>query len=144
MDETKICRSCGEEKLIGKFYPVKHKKSNGKVYYYHSGMGKKCDREDCKRRHKKRDSQQLRDTYLRNRYGITLADYAILLEAQDNKCAICGTTKPGKTRQNNGFLFVDHCHETGEIRGLLCRLCNLMLGWYEKNQEGVATYLGGG
>ncbi len=120
IDETKVCRNCGEEKLIDKFHLTNQKRPNGKVYRYYVSLCKKCHREDCRRRHKKRDSQQLRDTYLRNRYGITLTDYATLLEAQDGKCAICGTTKPGKTNQNNGFLFVDHCHETGRIRGLLC------------------------
>jgi hypothetical protein len=58
---------------------------------------------------------------LKHRYGITLGDYNSLLSKQENRCAIC----------DNKFLyslFVDHDHETGGVRGLLCRQCNTLLG----------------
>jgi hypothetical protein len=64
-----------------------------------------------------------RTRVLKCRYGITLDDYANMLESQGGGCAICGA-EPGKGR----VLDVDHCHDEGHVRGLLCRSCNLCLG----------------
>jgi len=50
-------------------------------------------------------------------YGLDKGEYEVLFKAQGGKCAICGGTR----RQR---LSVDHCHKTGLVRGLLCRLCN--------------------
>lgn len=50
-------------------------------------------------------------------YGLTEDEYNVLFEAQDGRCAICLGTRKQR-------LSVDHCHKTGAIRGLLCRLCN--------------------
>lgn len=65
------------------------------------------------------------DYYMRKRYGISLSDYNRMLVDQDGKCAACGTTevRNGKTRFD-----IDHNHETGEVRGLLCGHCNRALG----------------
>ena len=60
---------------------------------------------------------------LRVNYGLTLEDYDKMLEEQGGVCAICG--KPDPTHPN---LAVDHCHITGKIRGLLCRVCNPAIG----------------
>jgi hypothetical protein len=62
------------------------------------------------------------DTRLRAIYKITLADYNRMLAAQDGKCAICHLP-PQRSR-----LFVDHCHTSGKVRGLLCGKCNSALG----------------
>lgn len=56
------------------------------------------------------------------RYGITLDEYETVLLAQEGLCAICGT-EPVEERLN-----VDHCHQSGRFRGLLCRPCNWGLG----------------
>ena len=53
--------------------------------------------------------------------GVTDAEYARLLEAQGGHCALCPNTP--KTRR----LHVDHDHATGEVRGLLCYVCNKYL-----------------
>lgn len=65
-------------------------------------------------------------------YGLTIGDYNTLLEAQDGRCKICGTTKPGG--HGNRFA-VDHAHETGEVRGLLCQQCNCALGHFKDNPD---------
>lgn len=57
------------------------------------------------------------------RYGLTEEEYAGLLAAQDGRCAGCRTTEPGV----KGWC-VDHCHETGRVRSLLCSPCNTALG----------------
>jgi Recombination endonuclease VII/HNH endonuclease len=62
-------------------------------------------------------------------YGISIGDYAEMYRKQDGKCAICH--QPETTMDYRGTkkdLAVDHCHETGAVRELLCYACNTMLG----------------
>jgi hypothetical protein len=54
---------------------------------------------------------------------MTVEEYDILLESQNFVCAICGGVNP-----NNKRLCVDHNHETGQVRGLLCDCCNRGIG----------------
>lgn len=70
-----------------------------------------------------------RDRMLRRRYGITQVQYDKLLSDQNGGCAICGRpeTSMGRTKKVK-CLAVDHCHETGAVRGLLCYYCNVTLG----------------
>jgi hypothetical protein len=67
--------------------------------------------------------------YLRlRRYQLTADEYAALLESQGGVCAICGKVN-GLTKHNGEHqLVIDHCHDTGAVRGLLCYNCNLGLG----------------
>lgn len=64
---------------------------------------------------------------MQRRYGITPARYAAMLKEQDGRCAICD--QPAGRRR----LAVDHKHETGKIRGLLCTGCNTALGLFGDN-----------
>ena len=82
-----------------------------------------------RREYRQRRKVEERDTYLRRTFGITQADYESLLARQGGGCAICGK-KPGKIS-----LHVDHDHETGEIRGLLCVGCNNALGQFHDDPE---------
>lgn len=61
-------------------------------------------------------------------YGITAEDYYDMLAAQDNKCALCGSEEVNNSRITSGKLFIDHCHDTGKICGLLCSKCNHAIG----------------
>lgn len=63
---------------------------------------------------------------LKKRYGVSLDEYDALHVAQDGCCAICKAPKPGG---KYSFLHVDHDHETGKVRGLLCTNCNRALGY---------------
>lgn len=60
-------------------------------------------------------------------------DYERLLAAQGGRCAICGGTeaKHGESTR----LHIDHNHETGEVRGLLCNNCNRALGYFHDQWE---------
>jgi hypothetical protein len=60
------------------------------------------------------------------RYGITQSDYQIMLAEQNFSCAICNSVYSG--RVGSFYFVVDHCHETGRVRGLLCHRCNISLG----------------
>lgn len=74
---------------------------------------------------------------LRKLYGITVEDYEEMLDAQGGVCAICGGNNEGHLRKNLK-LAVDHNHETGRVRGLLCDKCNRGIGLL-KNQENIES-----
>lgn len=63
---------------------------------------------------------------LLRRYGLAPEDYDALLSEQQGRCAICGTSQPYKkgVARDPGFWPVDHDHESGRRRGLLCASCN--------------------
>jgi Recombination endonuclease VII len=65
-------------------------------------------------------------------YKITLDQYNIFLESQNYKCAIC-KIHVDQVGGRHGTLNVDHCHNTGKIRGLLCSNCNTGLGQFKDN-----------
>ena len=70
---------------------------------------------------------------LKESFGMTMEQFQGMQEAQDGKCAICGMKATGSKRTEH--LFVDHCHTTGTIRGLLCNNCNFGLGHFKDNPE---------
>lgn len=80
---------------------------------------------------------ETRETDLMRRYGMTMLQYNALFMEQGGRCAICGTMecKSGKS------LGVDHCHDTGHIRGLLCLACNLGLGKFNDDSALLAKAL---
>jgi hypothetical protein len=97
---------------------------------------------ECKRREHSRRARLRAPHYMREYlYGITRDQYEALLEAQDNACAICRTTEwNGKDNSPH----VDHCHESGAVRGLLCNRCNNGLGRFRDDPSllrAAANYL---
>lgn len=73
------------------------------------------------------------------KYRLTPDDYNELLSRQDNKCAICN-----KVPKENKRLHVDHDHNTGLVRGLLCFRCNFGLSYFAENYDNInraAKYL---
>ena len=79
--------------------------------------------------------RKVKDAGLRHRYGLTIEHYDALSSAQNGLCAIC---------EKAHELVVDHNHETGAIRGLLCSQCNKGLGHFgdsAKTIENAARYL---
>ena len=74
-------------------------------------------------------------------YGVTPEQYNAMFAAQDGRCAICRSDQwVGK----NNTPHVDHCHETGRVRGLLCGPCNNGLGNFRDQPdllETAAAYL---
>jgi hypothetical protein len=91
---------------------------------------------------KRRPSKEYPREYFRNRhyltkYGITSAERDAMASAQGNACAICKRTETQP-------LHLDHCHETGKVRGLLCGPCNQGLGLFREDPNrlrAAAEYL---
>ena len=65
------------------------------------------------------------------RYGLNRNEQTELLESQNHKCGICESDVKLFVRNNQAGV-VDHCHETGEVRGILCGPCNTAIGQIEK------------
>lgn len=81
--------------------------------------------------------EERRRYWLRTKYGVTVEEVEIRLQAQQYQCLICATDIADEYS-------VDHCHERGHVRGLLCRRCNVGLGWFNdipERLERAARYL---
>lgn len=125
------CTKCNIEKPLADFYVDKTKKL---------GIGSYC--KQCRRSYrskqyaanKVRDREYYRRYYEKNPtklkeynlklYGLTLDKFMQMQIEQNFCCAICMTHQDNLKRR----LFVDHCHATGKVRGLLCQSCNTMIG----------------
>ena len=75
-----------------------------------------------------------RESNLSKNYGITHEYYNQMFKKQGGKCKICGG-KPNGQGKKNGRLAVDHCHDTGKVRSLLCNNCNTGIGLFKHDQE---------
>lgn len=75
--------------------------------------------------------------WLSQNYGITLEEYNAILLSQNNVCAICGKVNIFNSKFTNKrmSLSVDHNHETGKIRGILCNNCNRAMGLFGDDTE---------
>lgn len=111
---TQSCRVCEEEKPLSEFH---FRRDSGK------------HRTECK------DCRNLREAA--RRYQATVGDIEALRESQGNCCAICGTHS--NEIEHRSFttnpLVIDHCHASGEVRGLLCPTCNAGLGHFKDSPE---------
>lgn len=65
---------------------------------------------------------------LKRKYGLTIEQWEELFDSQDRKCAICFS---GENNFSAANFHVDHNHETGAIRGILCGSCNVSLGHFK-------------
>lgn len=132
----KQCSQCHETKPYSEF-----KKGKGYKDGYRAAC-RKCLNLAARRWHARKQAeaksgyakkgyspQEAHLQWVKYRFGLSADDYAALARAQDDKCAICGA----ECSQDGRRLAVDHDHETGAVRGLLCRSCNFGLGWFKDN-----------
>jgi hypothetical protein len=115
------CPKCKKEKNISEFNKDKHTAFGVAIYC------RECNKTKATIRYKGFKSEH-RNTQLKSDYNITLDEYNEILIKQNNGCAICGKTINGKRN-----MCVDHDHETGRVRGLLCSHCNWGLGHFKDN-----------
>ena len=138
----RTCTGCSESKPLTEFFRDRSKKHGYQARCKPCAMARtrayvRAKDYDRKRYWENRDSE--RERHLVKKYGVTFARYAELLNEQNGCCAICHRPEP-----DDRMLDVDHDHETGEVRGLLCTSCNRVLGHAHDSVErlrAAADYL---
>ena len=123
------CKDCRK-----KYMDDYRKKRNYNKMYYE--QNKEKDKKRClENYYKNKDNPEKklkwRENQLKVKYNMTLDDWNSMYEDQDYRCAICRTDNP----KGQGILHVDHCHSSGNIRGLLCHHCNIALGSFSDSIE---------
>ena len=126
---VKICSVCGQKKKLFEFY--KHKTGKGGV----RSICKVCDLIRAKK-YRQENPLKRAECMLQYSYGIGLKDYEKMFKKQGGRCFLCGCEQ----RSDQRFC-VDHDHQTGRIRGLLCKGCNSKLGWFENRRSIILAYL---
>lgn len=114
--DMKNCKRCKQLKSLEEYYP-RSKNKDGR-----DGVCKEC----TLTRHR-----EYGRTHKFDRYGITNEQYQEMLKSQNGTCKICKGPETMKGRS----LAVDHCHTTGQVRGLLCGKCNQGLGSFRDSPE---------
>jgi len=111
-------------------------------YVWKRSLVEKVDGEDdltyqarANKVYRKARSEEFAGYDLKRHYGLTKEEYEALLETQDHKCGICGAEETLEINGKTVRLSVDHCHETGAIRGLLCSKCNQGLGCFKDSED---------
>lgn len=125
---TKTCRKCGETKPEDEFYS--------------QGNGKRRSRcKDCIRNGPTpwTSARVQKRHRVKKDFGLTLEEYeAILAEAIDKPCPICGVTLHDNPGDGAGLVALDHCHRTGKVRGVICSRCNVAIGLLADDAERAA------
>lgn len=140
----KICSCCKEEVALTSF---SFRKDSGKY------------RNDCNPCRSKKYMEKYKDdpsvrkksrlnsrNYSIKRYGISVEDFHKMMEVQEGKCLICSFEFCVSAEMSDLFKVacIDHCHDSGKVRGLLCRSCNSGLGQFKDSAallEEAAKYL---
>ncbi len=137
-DGSRECRACGRERYTKKERRllVCQKGLHDLTLPENVSWDKKGRRRGClpchkatRERWREGNRDFARKSRYRLKYGIVLDDYERMFEKQQGLCKICHN--PPKTRT----LAVDHDHQTGRVRGLLCNPCNLLLGCVQDQVE---------
>lgn len=142
----RICTTCGVSKRLAEF-PKNSKCSEGRTRVcklctnsksreWLSEVGKN-DPEFLQRRFESQEKEKAR------KYKITVEDLRNMREQAKGLCSVCNLP-PTLNGKSSMSLHIDHCHETGRVRGLLCARCNLTLGRAEDDPEllrKLASYL---
>lgn len=119
----KCCKNCGVTKSLHQFQKDSSKKD---------GLRPECKRCTSTRRKLLLSKDTIRQRNLEKNFGKgALNTYAKLFDEQKGVCAICASPENGRYKH----LSVDHNHETGIIRGLLCNNCNRGIGLLRDNAE---------
>jgi hypothetical protein len=105
----------------------RHKLARHKCYVNRRELELRRNREWCTS-NKERRARTKRSDRLRRDYGITLDRYESMIAEQHGRCAICACILTyGKTDRTKAV--IDHCHDTGITRGIVCVMCNGVLGY---------------
>lgn len=122
--ERKVCTKCNETKGQNEF-SKRSTRPSGKASWCKTCLN------EWRRAYRLQSPEKFKNYEfsrgLRRNYRISVEDYARMLQSQNECCACCGKHQSAFKRR----LHVDHDHETGEVRFLLCTECNPGLGYFK-------------
>jgi hypothetical protein len=118
ISQIKKCPICGEQK------------NTSTDYWKGQYLCISCQKEKQKNYWNSRTPKKRLEQHLKYKYDLTMNELIDTLKNQNGKCAICADILPDLLVYNNrrGKYAIDHNHETGKFRGILCLPCNSMLG----------------
>lgn len=132
--KTKKCPSCNTVKAITEFAKRPDRpigvQSSCKICQHHMAKERRIKNPELFRRYAWKAD-------LKRHYHLTPQEYDAMFEKQGGKCLGCGKYQYELKRR----LDVDHNHQTREVRGLLCRSCNLTLGYVQDNIETLESLI---
>jgi hypothetical protein len=121
--DKKVCRKCFEDLIVGNNFLQGLQNS-------HNWICKSCkSKYDLKFKEK---NPFINHASSIKKYGINATEYENLYNAQNGCCKICKDSAPLHSNDRTR-LYVDHCHNTKKVRGLLCKNCNSGLGQFREN-----------
>ena len=126
MTGNKVCYTCEEEKPVDEF-GANNQNKDGKCGSCRTCMNLKKKKDHHKSLSTKEGRDKHYDKHLRKYYDITIDDFYNMQNEQEGVCKICGGVDASCR------LSIDHCHTTGEVRGLLCGPCNKGIGLLKDN-----------
>jgi len=126
---SRICKESSDEKRVAHMLYMREYREDPVNREKHNGFSRAWHRKTLPTRR-----VQARVGHLRRTFGLTPEQFGEMMLRQGGSCATCD--RPPK----RDVLNVDHNHETGEIRGLLCDRCNTFIGYLEKAPELVETW----
>lgn len=143
--KTKICKICQKEKLLSEFY------KNGKYYRSYCRPCASKHANDYNKKHRSRIAKRQSEHRKNNpekykikdrngqlkKYGLIPSDFDKMMELQKGLCAICGKPSIAKNQYGMRLLDIDHNHNTGQVRGLLCTKCNTAIGKLDVDTFGI-------
>ena len=133
----KTCKVCKQELELSDF-PIARQRNDGS-YNYRPTCKKCTTKQNLDTYHNKGGKEKQKKRSFKNnlkKYGITPEIYQKMLTHQEGKCAICFSSEVLIAKKSYN-LFVDHDHETGKVRGLLCHHCNAGLGYFKDNEQSL-------
>lgn len=121
----RVCTKCGVNKSLDQFY-----KRGNKGYRTECKL---CHSDAHKARYLASEEKRVSHyhaarKFTLSKYGLSQEDYDRMLHEQGGVCKICQKPETWAVKGRVVNLCVDHCHDTGKVRGLLCRSCNVCLG----------------
>jgi hypothetical protein len=131
MTEVKRCSKCGETKPLTEFHFRRDRNR------YRAACKCCINKQNLDNYNNSDKSSHKRSAFIHNlkRYGLTESVFLEMYEQQEHKCKICGRPIAYSTGNAMDSLHIDHDHETGKVRGLLCGDCNTGLGKFKDNTE---------
>jgi len=139
INNNKVCSKCKKEKPFSDFYNKSCTKDGKnsqcrqcRLNYVHTNRDAILK---TRRKYNNKNRDILRRKGAARWHGMTLEEYDSFFAVRNHRCEVCGLSGEESYKLLNKTLDIDHCHETGENKGLLCGLCNPASGMLKDNPD---------